>query len=110
MLNSEKNYYLTNQFIDLSHFLLCLPVCSRRAEEQQVLGQTNEKQRGGETVARGASPQGEPDSHARPIPGGGEPGPQGRGGQSQEGEHGAQTNDGGPGGEAKSAGREPIES
>ena len=70
-------------------------VCAWRAEEQQVLGQAVQEQRGSQAVARGQETQGEPDCDAGPIPGGGKHRTQGRGGRVEEGEFGPEANDDG---------------
>ena len=70
-------------------------VCPRRVEEQQVLGQAIQEQRGSQAVARGEEAQGEPDRDAGPLPRGGEHRPQGRGGRVEEGEFRPEANDDG---------------
>ena len=76
-------------------------VCPGRAEEQQVLGEEVQEQRGSQEVPRGSSPEGKPDRHESAVPRGGEHRAQGGGGALEKGKFRLETDDDGPWGQAQ---------
>ena len=76
-------------------------VCPGRAEEQQVLGEEVQEQRGSQEVPRGSSPEGKPDRHESALPRGGEHRAQGGGGALEKGKFRLETDDDGPWGQAQ---------